>query len=70
VGDGEPKPVPGVLSFSQRPGYRDQWNKIDNPEVTPNGLHFLQRCKSNSMKDCFQQIVLQQLDIYKQEKEL
>ena len=40
------------------------------PRSYPNGLHFLQRCKSNSMKDCFQQMVLEQLDIYKQEKEL
>lgn len=36
LGDGEPKPVPGVLlSYSQRPGYRDQGNKTDNPEVIP-----------------------------------
>lgn len=36
LGDGEPKPVPGVLlSYSQRPGYRDQGNKTDSPEVTP-----------------------------------
>lgn len=52
--DGQPKQVPGVLlSFSQRPGYRDQWNKIDNSEVTPKVSIFYKDAKAIQRKTVF-----------------
>lgn len=54
---------PRVLSYSQR--WMEQNRK---PRSSPDILHLWQRCKSNSMEEQFlQQMVLEQLDIHKQE---
>ena len=54
LGDGEPEPVPGVLlSYSQRPGYRDQGNKTENPEVTPMVSIFYKDARAIQWKTVF-----------------